>query len=193
MSTRTTILRLGPSDDGRLLSNDEYRRAEWVRPWKYERAAGRLVVLSPDSEAHDDCSEPIRDLLGAYRLGHRDVIEKVVSEAWICIEGSIDRIADIGVYLRGPRGSHRRPERVPEIVFEIVSPGAESHDRDYVQKRGECGRCGVSEYVVIDRFRRIATVFASGEGGPRERELTESADYTTPLLPGLSIPLSAVF
>ena len=193
MSTRQTSLQLGPADNGRLVSTDEYRSAEWVRPWKYERVAGRLVVMSPDSEAHDDCSEPIRDLLGAYRLARQGVVEKVVSEAWICVEGSIDRIADIGVYLQGASVGIRRPDRVPELVFEVVSPGAESHDRDYIEKRDDYYGCGVREYVVIDRFRRLAVIFTSGADDFSERCLTETEEYTTPLLPGLVIPLSAVF
>ena len=193
MSTQQTTLRLGPTDQGRAISANNYQVAEWERPWKYERSAGRLIVMSPDSAEHDDCSEPIRDLLGAYKLAHPEVMERVVSEAWIRHGEMIDRIADIGVYLVGTKGQVRRPERIPELVFEVVSPGSESRDRDYFEKRADYHRCGVAEYVVIDRFRRTATVFTSRPAGYADRVLIETEAYSTPLLPGLVIPLSTVF
>ncbi|MHB1559531.1 MAG: Uma2 family endonuclease, partial [Isosphaeraceae bacterium] len=135
MATVPSVLTLGPEDHGRLLTAEEFAEASYAEPWKYEREQGRLIVMPPDGPDHDDCSEPVRDLLGAYRVAHPDLVEKVVSEAWIRVDEGTDRIGDIGVFLVGPRSSIQRPERVPELMFEIVSPDRESRDRDYVKKR----------------------------------------------------------
>jgi Uma2 family endonuclease len=77
-------------------------------------------------------------------------------------------------------------------MFEIVSPGRESHDRDYVEKRADYYRIGVREYVIIDRFVRRVTVLTHSPGGYEERVLTPPDTYTSPLLPGLVIPLAEV-
>ena len=77
-------------------------------------------------------------------------------------------------------------------MFEIVSPDRESRERDYVKKRKEYRRLGVLEYVVIDRMRHRATVYTAGPRGYRKRVLRPGDVYTSPLLPGLAIPLAGV-
>lgn len=195
MAIGQTTLRLGRADDGRLLTAEEFADASYDEPWKYERVDGRLVVMYPDSEAHDDTSEPWRDRLGAYKLAHPDLVEKVVSEAWVLISDLIDRIGDIGVYLRPADASTppARPGRIPELMFEIVSPEAKDRRRDYVEKKAEYHGVGVREYVVIDRFDRKVTVFSHEPAGYRERVLTGSDVYETPLLPGFRVALDDVF
>jgi Uma2 family endonuclease len=83
---------------------------------------------------------------------------------------------------------------VPELVVEIGSPG--TRKRDETIKRRLYERSGVSEYWVVDPeidtirvYRREAEAFA------RVVELSAEANdvLTTPLLPGLEIPLSRVF
>lgn len=183
---------LGPEDDGRLVTADEFSAAEFTGPWNYERVDGRLVVMSPDGEAHDDCSEPLRDYLGAYRLAHPEIVQKVVSEAWVRVDAETDRIGDIVVYLATERSYEPRPGRVPEIMFEVVSPAAESRRRDYVEKRDEYLRLGVREYVIVDRMSGSFTIVRATAAGAVERQLTRSEDYASDLLPGLVIPFAEV-
>ena len=121
MATDHRVLRLGPNDQGKLVSSDEFAGADGVAPWRYEREGGRLLVMSPDSKDHDDCSEPLRDHLGAFRLANPQIVEDVVSESWIRVGDGTDRIADIAVYLVPEGDVPERPDRAPEIVFEIVS------------------------------------------------------------------------
>jgi Uma2 family endonuclease len=192
MATLQPVLRLGPHDHGRSITAEEFAEAEYAEPWKYEREQGRLIVTPPDSPEHDGSSEPVRDYLGAYRLAHPDVVDRVVSEAWVRVDGGTDRIGDIGVFLAGPRSSINRPDRVPELMFEIVSPDRESRERDYVKKRREYHRLGVLEYVIIDRMQHQATVYTAGPRGYRKRVLRPGDDYASPLLPGLSIPLAEI-
>jgi Uma2 family endonuclease len=192
MATLQRVLELGPQDQGRPLTAEEFAEAEYVEPWRYEREQGRLIVMPPDGPGHDGSSEPVRDHLGAYRLAHPDVVEQVVSEAWVRVDAGTDRIGDIGVFLAGPRSAISRPDRVPELMFEIVSPDPKSRERDYVKKRTEYYRLGVLEYVVIDRMRHRATVYTAGPRGYRKRVLRPGDVYTSPLLPGLAIPLAGI-
>jgi Uma2 family endonuclease len=195
MATGQTVLHLGRADEGRLLTAEEFADASYDEPWKYERVDGRLVVMYPDGEAHDTASEPWRDRLGMYKLTHPGVVDHVVSEAWVLISDLIDRIGDIGVFLRPTDGSTPppRPGRVPELMFEIVSPEAKDRRRDYVEKKAEYHAVGVREYVTIDRFQRKVTVLTHEPGGYAERVLTGSDVYETTLLPGFRVPLNDVF
>ena len=193
MSTQKTILHLGKADHGRLVSSEEFAEATYDEPWKYERERGRLIVLAPSGEGHNNASEPWRDRMVVYKWNHPQIVQKVVSESWIRVDDGTDRIGDMGVYLvpEGPVGPI--PDRVPDLMFEVVSPGKVSRQRDYIKKRAEYHRIGVREYVIIDRSRRTVTVLTHTPGGYDERVLTEAETYTSPLLPGLAIPLSEVF
>ncbi len=193
MATQTQVLHLGPADEGRLISADEFAEATYVKPWKYEREGGRLIVLAPSGEDHSSVQEPLRDYLGAYRLAHREIVDLVASEAWVRVDGGTDRIGDIGVYLvqDGPRA--KVPDRVPDLIFEVVSPGKVSIERDYVLKRSEYQRLGVKEYVIVDRFHRLVTVLSASPDGFTERTLGPDESYGSRWLPGLVIPLRDVF
>jgi Uma2 family endonuclease len=192
MAVHQSILRLGPHDQGRIITAEEFAEAEFDPPWKYEREQGRLIVMPPDSPGHDRSSEPVRDYLGAYRLAHPDRVEEVVSEAWVRVDGGTDRIGDIRVFLVGPRSAINRPGRVPELMFEIVSPDHETRERDYVTKRKEYHRLGVLEYVIIGRIRHRVTAYTAGPRGYRKRILRPGDVYSSPLLPGLAIPLAGI-
>ena len=193
MATHRPILQLGKQDDGRLVSSEEFAEADFDEPWRYEREDGRLVVMAPSGEGHSDVSDSWRDWLGAYRLTHPEIVQRVVSEAWVRVNGGTDRIGDIGVYLVAEGPVPRRPDRVPDLIFEVVSPDKVSRERDYVRKRAEYHRFGVKEYVIIDRFQQIVTVLSYAPIGYDERILNVDETYESPLLPGLMIPLTEVF
>ena len=188
---RAKVLRLGLEDHGRAVSHAAFAAAQFDEPWRYERVQGRLIVMAPSGEGHVNHTEPFRDLLGAYKLAHPELVEKVVSEAWFFIDEDTDRIADIGVYLMASKGKALIPRRIPELVFEMVSEG--SDERDYVTKRSEYERAGVREYVIVDSRRHRVTIQRRVRGaGFRETRLGPEDAYSTPLLPGLRIPLADI-
>jgi Uma2 family endonuclease len=184
-------LSLGPDDEGRLLTAEEFADADYREPWNYEREDGRLVVMAPDGNDHVFTSSPWFERLIVYRVNHPNVVERVVPNAWVRVDGGTDRIGDIGVYLV-QNSPAPIPDRVPELMFEIVSPGTKSKQRDYVRERADYHRLGIREYVVIDRFQKTVTVFTQASGGYQERVLAAADTYTTPLLPGLEIALADV-
>ncbi len=189
----STRLKIGPTDHGLAVSDEDYASADFEEPWRYELVDGRIVVVAPDSGDHDLASEPIRDYLGAYLLTHRDIVDHGISEPWVRLEPGKSRIGDIGVFLAGARSTQSRPERVPELMIEVLSPGKESLVRDTVEKKGEYYDAGVLEYVIVNYVDQQVTVLTHTPGGYESHVLTAEEVYTTPLLPGLAIPLAEVF
>jgi Uma2 family endonuclease len=191
--TTATRLRLGLDDHGRALTEAEYLGADFEDPWRYELRDGRLVVMSPAGEDHVNAHEVWRDLLVVYKLAHRQIVQKVVSEAWVRIPEGDYRIGDLGVYLRGERSGQKIPDRVPELMFEFVSPGRMAHDRDYVEKRVDYHAAGVREYVIVDPLAVRVIVLTHAPEGYQERVLRHGDTYATPLLPDLIVPLAEAF
>ena len=96
------------------------------------------------------------------------------------------------MYLHNQDAQQQIPQRLPEIVFEIVSPGNDAHDRDYVEKRNDYEQAGVQEYVIVDRFEHRVTVLRRDGETFVESTLQDDDEYTSPLLPGLEIPLQGI-
>lgn len=193
MATGATVLVLGPEDHGRAVSPGDFAGAAFREPWTYERVGGKLVVMAPPGQLHHDNSRPWRRALSDYWLRNPDRVEELIVEAWIRIGERTDRIGDIAVYLATEAPAPPIPDRVPDLVFEVVSPGKESRDRDYVEKRAEYHRIGVREYIIVDQFEGRATVLEWEEGAYRERVLTAADEYRSPLLPGLTLRLAEIF
>ena len=82
----------------------------------------------------------------------------------------------------------------PDLVIEIGSPG--TRKRDETIKRHLYERSGVSEYWVVDPELDFVPVYrrdAEGFGRPIEMSVDAGDILTTPLLPGLALPLARVF
>ena len=84
-----------------------------------------------------------------------------------------------------------RIEGAPDIVVEILST---DRNRDLVRKRQAYAEAGVAEYWIFDASNDTATLLELQDGEYAERAvLTADDTLTTPLLPGLSIPLADIF
>ncbi len=185
-------LRLGRADQGRPTSAEEFAGAFYEEPWTYELIRGRLVVMSPEGTSHVLQSTPWNYRLCAYVLAHPEVVQAVVSQAWVRIDRDNARIGDIGVYLGGEPEALNIPDQVPDLMFEFVSPSRTDRLRDYVEKRADYQKAGVREYVIVDRFEKNVTVLRLADGSYRERILTATDAYETPLLPGYLVRLTEV-
>lgn len=100
---------------------------------------------------------------------------------------------DLCIVLRGNpvEVNDRRVEGAPDIVVEILST---DRNRDLVRKRQAYADAGVAEYWIFDPRNDTATLLELQEGDYVERAILTADDtLTTPLLPGLTIPLADVF
>ena len=88
-------------------------------------------------------------------------------------------------------GGRIHVEGVPNIVVEILSS---DRNHDLVFKRRIYAEAGVPEYWIFDPVNDTALPLELRDGEYIERPTLSAADtLTTPLLPGLSIPLADIF
>ena len=83
---------------------------------------------------------------------------------------------------------------VPELVIEIASKG--TRKRDETVKRRLYEKAGVSEYWIVDPEVDVVRIYRKKSdrfGRPFELSREAGEVLTTPLLPGLDIPLARVF
>jgi Uma2 family endonuclease len=83
----------------------------------------------------------------------------------------------------------------PDLAVEILSPA--SRRLDEILKRDLYDRAGVVEYWVVDPDAETVKVFRRGDGDAFDRPQLLLRDHgdvlTTPLLPGLELPLAEIF
>jgi Uma2 family endonuclease len=125
----------------------------------------------------------------------KNSIQKAILSTKLCLNNTLrivggnrrwaDRVIWTGI------GRTPRPKKdFPSIIAEFVSEGRSSWLRDYITKRDEYIKSGAKEYLVIDRFRRMMTVYMKKLKKIGERVIGENEVYETPLLPGFQLPLA---
>ncbi len=87
-----------------------------------------------------------------------------------------------------------RLRAAPELVIEVLSPGAENVRRDRIAKRQLYGKYGVAEYWVIDPQTRAVEIYRARNGMLDLAAMPTGRDaITTPLLPGWSMNAAELF
>lgn len=82
----------------------------------------------------------------------------------------------------------------PELVVEVLSPGAENERRDREAKLKLYARRGVQEYWIIDWRRRLIEVYRREQTTLQQMATLFATDVvTSPLLPGFSYPVIKLF
>lgn len=79
----------------------------------------------------------------------------------------------------------------PELIVEVLSPGAKNVRRDRELKLDLYSRQGVDEYWIADWRLRVVEVYRRHQAALRLVETLRDGDIlTSPLLPGFSCPVS---
>src|SRR6185437_496531 len=173
---------LGPGLAGTLMTPDEFDAVEeYDEDYRYELIHGVLVVNPVPSAEETGPNE----LLGHRQLNYREhhpqgnALDGTLPEQYVRTHDSRRR-ADRLIWTGLGRKTNRRRD-LPTIVVEFVSRDKRDRHRDYVEKRAEYLALGVREYWVVDRFRRILTVFRNNAP---DVVVAENDAYRTELLPG---------
>jgi Uma2 family endonuclease len=188
-------IHIGPQDDGRQMSLDDFDEAIAQEGYLYELNKGVIEVSGIPQPEHAKQIEEIRNQLTFYRREHPGLIDMVggVGEAKMLIgPAQSERHPDLSVYFDPPPKLKDVWSRwVPAIVIEVVSQ--RSSKRDYQEKNEEYLMFGVSEYWIVDSRKQLLTVMSRWRGQWQSKTYKPSQKFTTPLLPGLTLDLKRVF
>ena len=175
--TYDDVLRL-PQDDLRheLIEGVHYVTAS--PNLRHQRISGRLYVALALWLREHPLGEVYYAPVDVVLSPHDVVVPDLV---YVSHQRAMDVLTDAAV--KGP----------PELVVEILSPGTSRRDRTI--KQALYDRWGISEYWLVDPDREAIRIVHRDSGGfSLAADLTADDDVlTTPLLPGLAIPLASLF
>ena len=183
-------LKIGPADQGRELTLDEFIDADFEPGWLYDLARGRVDVTEIPGLNHGMIVLRISEMFGDYNRTHPGLIKYRGggAESRLRLPGMVsDRHPDHAVYLDPPPRRKRGPwtSWIPHIVVEVLSVGGEQ--RDLVEKREEYLRIGVHEYWILDPKARTFTALKRAGDVWEEVKVAPGAVYATHFLPGLEV------
>jgi Uma2 family endonuclease len=156
----TVKLRIGPADDGRAITLEEFRDAEEESGYRYELARGVLEVGEVPGDEHGQIVDNLHEGFSNFRRGHPGLIRRIAhgSDLRVIIpELESDRHPDLALVFFGAR-LNSRGRQIPGLVYEVVSPGTRARRRDYQQKAEEFLTLGIGEYWIVDPKNRIVTI-----------------------------------
>jgi Uma2 family endonuclease len=185
---------IGPKDNGRPMSLDQFDRANGREGHIYELNKGVIEVTDVPHPRHFAQVQGIRNQLVIYQENHPEILHSVTSsnDSKILIAADqSERHPDLSVYLSPPPDvADVWSVWVPEIVIEVVSKS--SAKRDYHDKPSEYLSFGVDEYWIIDSSKQQMTALVRWRGQWKEKIVKPSQKYSTRHLPGFSLDLKRV-
>ena len=162
---------------------------------KWELDDGVLYIMSSGTPDHQFLGLQLSRRLADYLDGFEEPPAQFYQEMTTVLSRELHRAPepDIVIILSEHQDivSHTRVEAPPDIVIEILST---DRNRDLVRKRQIYAEAGILEYWPIDLSDDTVTQLELRDGEYIERAVLGADDVlTTPLLPGLSIPLADIF
>lgn len=130
---------------------------------RYELVDGKLVEMPPASFLHSDIIDFIADCFKAIATEYKLDIKVKTGDVGVRTGMNSSRIPDILVIDGQVYSSYRRDQSAiiedkVMLAVEVVSPGAEQIDRDYIDKATEYQNTGIPEYWIVDPIERKITV-----------------------------------
>jgi len=162
---------------------------------RYELMEGEIVVSPPPGLTHQRALGNLLHVLLNYLDEHP--IGEVFTTPGVTFDQFNSVIPDITYSSNARMAEIGRGEHIagaPELMIEFVSPGNRNARRDRVLKRRVYGKQGVHEYWIVDPLKRTVEVYGLRENSLDLLVTLQSDDeISTPLLPGLAIPLVKIF
>ena len=189
--------KIGPRS-GMQLSVDEFMDLDLPEPddkLKLELDDGKLYIMPRPRIAHQSTQGSLIQIFYNYQDSFDEVPFEVHADVIVALPSELPRLfaPDLAVILPGNDAvvGERMIEGAPDIVVEVLSS---DRNRDLVRKRQVYAEAGIPEYWIFDQVNQVVRHLELHDGEYVERTvLTADDTLTTPLLPGLDIPLSNVF
>jgi Uma2 family endonuclease len=160
----------------------------------HELVEGELRLTAAPSMWHQTVlnrlARPLEDFVESCKLGFvfRAPVDVILNRA-----AGLVLQPDI-IYIRQDRTVivRERIEGAPDLVVEILSPG--TRDYDCIEKSARYATAGVAEYWLADSEIGAIEIRRLDQRPPLTIAVfTTSDSLTSPLLPGLALPLAPIF
>jgi Uma2 family endonuclease len=195
---KTQVL-LGPKDNGRHLSEEEWEAASLEEGYRYEIIDGKIVV-SPAAEAdHEFLELWLFRCWDEYAKTHPEIVNYVARGARIYVPGHTQTTSpqpDLAAIHNYPFDQPRRQRNwrrlTPLFVAEIVSEG--NADKDFTRNVDLYLQVPtIREYWILDprgEQDRLLVYRRRGSRWQRVIEVAEGETYVSRLFPGLEVTLT---
>ncbi len=162
---------------------------------RYEVIEGELFVSRSPSLTHQSVSGNLFRSIDTY------LIQNPIGRLWATpgvifseLSGVIPDLVFVSHERRDEIASGDRITGAPDLVIEIVSPGAENERRDRIAKMQLYAKYGVKEYWIVDFEKRtIEVYFLEGRTLQLRSLLTEKDEITSWVLPRYRCQVSSIF
>ncbi|HKQ08768.1 MAG TPA: Uma2 family endonuclease [Blastocatellia bacterium] len=173
-------------DDLDALPDDGYR---------YEIIEGELFVSRAPNLKHQ---RVMGKLFGAFLTYlDRNPIGEILTTPGVIFsdyDGVIPDLAFITYERRDEIAAGDRITGAPDLVVEIISPGAENEKRDRVAKRQLYGKYGVKEYWVVDPYLQTIEVYLlEGQRLELKARYSQADELLSSVLPGFACKVESIF
>lgn len=162
---------------------------------RYEIIEGELFVSRAPNLKHQRIFGSLFINLNNY-LSLNRIGEVLATPGLILSEydGVIPDIVFLSYERRDEIASGDRITGAPELVIEIIFPGAENEKRDRIAKRHLYGKYGVKEYWVVDPYRQNIEVYLlEGQRLMLKGTYSEKDELLSSVLPGFSCKIESIF
>lgn len=160
---------------------------------RYELIEGELFVSRAPSLEHQRLVDNLIVAIRAYLEKHP--IGRVWSGPGVILSDFSGVIPDL-VFISNERlteiASGDRVAGAPDLIIEVLSPGAENAHRDRQAKRQLYRKYGVKEYWLVDAQKRAIEVYRS-QRFRLAATLGMKDQLTSPILPGFECPVREIF
>ena len=162
---------------------------------KWELDDGALYIMASGSPDHQFLMRQLGRHIDDHLDGFEEPPAQFYHEMTTILSRELQRAPEPDIVIILSERQHivgrSRVEGAPDIVVEILST---DRSRDLVRKRQIYAEAGVLEYWPIDPYNDNVTQLELHDGAYVERAVLGVEDeLTTPLLPGLAIPLAEIF
>jgi Uma2 family endonuclease len=153
----------------RRMTFEQYLSYDDGTDTRYELVGGELIAMPPEDRINSKIAlfllARLLDVFPEDRLCYKDTeIEVAGVMAQTRLPDLMLLSEALAAVLGDGRGTITRDMPPPELIVEVVSPGATNEQRDYRYKRSEYAARGIPEYWVINPQAGQITIFTLEAG-----------------------------